>query len=98
MNEIAAFLFIVLVPLVVVAGAVVTLFAVGALFATLDNPGDLSGQVEAFFRGRLKPSKPVAEDHYYQQYWAEKPQADPRPADASPAPAPSFASRTGGAR
>ena len=75
MNELVAFGFIVLVPLVAVAGAVVTLFAVGAIFATLDNPGDLSGQVEAFFRGRLKPSKPVAEDHYYKQYWAEKPRS-----------------------
>jgi hypothetical protein len=75
MNELAAFLFIVLVPLVAVAGAVATLFAVGALFAILDNPGDISSWIEAAFRGRQKPSQPVPDDHYYKAYWAEKPRA-----------------------
>jgi hypothetical protein len=73
MNELLAFFFIVAVPLVVVAGALVTLFAIGALFAALDNPGEISSNIEAFFRGRQKPSKPAPEDHYYKPYWAEKP-------------------------
>ena len=66
------FLFILAVPVVVVAGAVVTLFAVGALFDALDNPGEVSGRIEAFFRGRLRPSKPAPADHYYKPYWSGK--------------------------
>jgi hypothetical protein len=68
-----AFLFIVAIPIVVVAGAVGTLFAVGALFDALENPAEISGRIEAFFRGRLAPSKPAPADHYYQAYWAKKP-------------------------
>lgn len=70
--EIVQFLFIVAVPLVLVAGAVATLFAVGALFDALDNPGEISGRIEAAFRGRPKPSKPAPADHYYKRYWAKK--------------------------
>ena len=66
------FLFILAVPVVVVAGALVTLFAVGALFDALDNPSEISGRIEAFFRGRLRPSKPVPADHYYKPYWSGK--------------------------
>jgi hypothetical protein len=73
MGELAAFLFIVAVPLVVVAGAVLTLFAIGALFDALDNPSQISSRIEAAFRGRPKPSKPAPADHYYKPYWASKP-------------------------
>jgi hypothetical protein len=66
------FLFILVVPIVVVAGAVVTLFAVGALFDALDNPSELSARIEGFFRGRLRPSKPAPADHYYKPYWTGK--------------------------
>ena len=66
------FLFILAVPVVVVAGAVFTLFAVGALFDALDNPDEISGRIEAFFRGRLRPSKPAPADHYYKPYWSGK--------------------------
>ena len=69
---IVQFLFIVAVPLLLVAGAVVTLFAFGALFDALDNPSETSGRIEAAFRGRPKPSKPVAADHYYKPYWTGK--------------------------
>jgi len=71
-NAIGAFLFIVAVPIVVVAGAVVTLFAVGALFDALENPAEISARIEAAFRGRPKPSKPAPPDHYYQPYWSKK--------------------------
>jgi len=50
------FLFILVVPVVLVAGGAVTLFAVGALFDALDNPSEISGRIEAFFRCRLRPS------------------------------------------
>jgi hypothetical protein len=73
MNDLVAFAFIVAVPLVVVAGGLVSLYAVGALFAALDSPGEIAGSIEAFFRGKQAPSKPAPEDHYYRAYWAEKP-------------------------
>jgi hypothetical protein len=73
MSAVMAFLFIVAVPIVVVAGALVTLFAVGALFDALENPAEISGRIEAAFRIRLLPSKPAPADHYYQAYWAKKP-------------------------
>ena len=66
------FLFILVVPVVLVAGGLVTLFAVGALFDALDNPSEISGRIEAFFRGRLRPSKPAPADHYYKPYWTGK--------------------------
>ena len=72
MNATLAFLFIVAVPIVVVAGAVVTLFAIGALFDALENPAQISARIEAAFRGRLAPSKPAPADHYYQAYWSKK--------------------------
>jgi len=40
------FLFILVVPVVLVAGGLVTLFAVGALFDALDNPSEISGRIE----------------------------------------------------
>jgi hypothetical protein len=72
MSPILAFLFIVAVPIVVVAGGLVTLFAVGALFDALENPAEISGRIEAAFRGRPKPGQPAPPDHYYQAYWAKK--------------------------
>jgi len=72
MIELVQFLFILAVPVVVSAGAVVTLFAVGALFDALENPGLISSRIEAAFRGKPKPSKPPPADHYYKPYWAGK--------------------------
>jgi hypothetical protein len=63
------FFFIVLVPLVVVAGALVSLFAVGALFDALENPGDLRQRVDGLFRRPQAPPRPLGADHYYQPYW-----------------------------
>jgi hypothetical protein len=72
MSELVAFLFILAVPLVVAAGAVATLFAVGALFDALDHPGEVASRIQAALRGRPKPSKPVSPDHYYKAYWTGK--------------------------
>ena len=63
------FLFIVLVPLVVVAGGLASLFAIGALFDALENPGDLRQRVEGMFRRPVRPAQPLGADHYYQPYW-----------------------------
>ena len=70
MTQLVQLLFILVVPLIVVAGALVTLFAVGALFNALDNPGALSERIEAAFRRPPKVPKPAGKDHYYRPYWA----------------------------
>jgi hypothetical protein len=72
MDAALAFLFIVIVPIVAVAGGLVSLFAVGALFDALEHPNELSSRIEAAFRGRPQPARPVAADHYYKPYWAGK--------------------------
>ncbi len=66
------FLFIVIVPLAIVAGAVIGLFAVGALFDALDHPGELRQRIEALFRRPPRPPKAPDESHYYKPYWASR--------------------------
>lgn len=63
------FLFIIVVPLALVAGGLVGLFALGALFDALDHPDELRQRIEAAFRRPPKPPKPPGPDHYYQPYW-----------------------------
>ena len=62
--------FILLLPLVVIAGAIVTLFAVGALFDALDHPQELRGRIDAAFRRPPRPARMTRPDHYYQPYWS----------------------------
>jgi hypothetical protein len=66
------FLFIVLVPVVLVAGALVSLFAVGALFDALDHPGELRGRIEGAFRRPPAAPQPPDAEHYYKPYWAKQ--------------------------
>lgn len=63
------FLFIVFVPLIIVAGAVATLFAVGALFDALEHPEELRKRIEGAFRRPQKTGKVAGSDHYYRPYW-----------------------------
>ena len=63
------FFFIVLVPLVIVAGGLVSLFAIGALFDAMENPGDLRQRIDGLFRRPPAPTRPLSTDHYYQPYW-----------------------------
>jgi hypothetical protein len=72
MADLVEFLFIVLVPLVVVAGAVVSLFAVGALFDALEHPGSIRARIEGAFRRPPMPPKTPGDDHYYKPYWTER--------------------------
>jgi hypothetical protein len=67
------FLFIILVPLVLVAGGLVTLFGLGALLDALDDPEELKQRIEQAFRRPLKPPKPPDADHYYRPYWESAP-------------------------
>lgn len=66
------FLFILAVPIGVVAGAVVSLFAIGALFYALEHPEAIRQQIEAVFR--RPPAAPCAPgpDHYYKPFWASR--------------------------
>jgi len=66
------FLFIVALPLVVVAGGLITLFLVGFVFDTLENPEAASRAIEAAFRRPPRPSKPTGPDHYYRPYWLSR--------------------------
>jgi hypothetical protein len=69
MNQLLGFLFIVVVPFVVVAGGLVTLFAVGALFDFLENQQEYAKRIEAAFRRPPKTPTPPGPDHYYRPYW-----------------------------
>jgi hypothetical protein len=69
MDQLLRFLFIVAVPLVVVAGGLVTLFAVGALFDFLENQEAFVKRIEAAFRRPPKTPTAAGPDHYYRPYW-----------------------------
>jgi hypothetical protein len=66
------FLFIVAVPLVAVGGGLVTLFLVGFVFDTLENPEAASRAIEGAFRRPPRPSKMAGPDHYYRPYWQSR--------------------------
>jgi hypothetical protein len=66
------FLFIVAVPLVAVGGGLVTLFLVGFVFDTLENPEAASRAIEGAFRRPPRPSKMTGPDHYYRPYWQSR--------------------------
>jgi hypothetical protein len=66
------FAFIVLVPVVLVAGAVVGLFALGALLDALDHPEELRGRIEAAFRRPPAAPRDPGPEHYYKPYWASR--------------------------
>jgi len=66
------FALILLLPLVVIGGALVTLFAVGALFDALDHPQEVRGRIEGAFRRPPRPSRMAGADHYYQPYWSDR--------------------------
>ena len=69
MTDLLQFAFIVVLPLIVVGGALVSLFAVGALFDALEDPQALRSRVEGAFRPSTKPARIAGADHYYQRYW-----------------------------
>jgi hypothetical protein len=69
MASLVQFLFIFMLPIIIVIATLVGLFAVGALFDALDNMDELKQRVEAAFRGTPPQSKPVSASHYYQPYW-----------------------------
>ena len=70
MTGLGQCLFMVVLPLVVVGGGLATLFAIGALFALLDNPGEARGRIEGMFRKPPAPPRAPAKSHFYQAYWS----------------------------
>jgi hypothetical protein len=70
LETIAGFALILLLPLVIIGGALVTLFAVGALFDALDHPSDVRTRIEAAFRRPPKPPRMAGPGHYYRPYWS----------------------------
>jgi hypothetical protein len=69
-SKLFQFAFILIVPVVVAAGALVSLFAAGALFDALDNPEALRKRVDAAFRRPPDAPKATDDKHYYRRYWA----------------------------
>jgi hypothetical protein len=65
----AKFAFIVLVPLLIVAGTLVGLFALGALFELLEHPGEARARIEGLFRRPPAPARPPHKGHFYQAHW-----------------------------
>lgn len=77
MISLVQFLFIVLLPVVIVAGGLVTLFAVGALFDALEDPQGLRSRIDGAFKPSLRPARMAGPGHYYRPYWlgGDKPSA-----------------------
>ena len=69
LQSIIQFVFIVAVPLVVVVGGLVGLFALGALFDALEHPEEMRARVEGAFRRPPKAPRETAPDHYYRPHW-----------------------------
>ena len=63
------FTFVFLIPLVLVAGGLVSFFGVGALFDLLDNPEALKKAIEGAFRRPPRDPKDPGKKHYYRPYW-----------------------------
>jgi hypothetical protein len=72
LERAAGFSLILLLPFVVVGGALLTLFAVGALFDALDHPNEVRGRIDAAFRRPPRPARMAGPDHYYQPYWSSR--------------------------
>jgi len=68
--SLAQFAFIIIVPIVAVAGAALTLLAVGALFDVLDNPGETTTRIQGLFRQPLAAPITPGRESYYKAYWA----------------------------
>jgi hypothetical protein len=69
MTQAIQFAFIVLLPLIVVGGVLAGLFAVGAAFDAIEDPGGLRSRIEGAFRPSTRPARMIGADHYYRPHW-----------------------------
>jgi len=67
--DVVRFAFILVVPIVLAGGAVLSLFALGALIYLFEHPDEVRIRIEGAFRKPEKPSRRPAPGHYYQPYW-----------------------------
>ena len=68
-QPIVEFLFILAIPLLAVAGVLVGLFAVGALFDMLEHPEEMRRRIEGAFKRPPRAPRETAPDHYYRPHW-----------------------------
>lgn len=85
MADLLQFAFIVVLPLVIVAGGLASLFAVGALFDALDDPQGLRARIDGLFKRPPRQARMTTEKHYYRPYWMPGSAAS-HPPDPPPAP------------
>jgi hypothetical protein len=69
LSSAVQFLFIVVVPLLIVGGALAGLFALGALFDLLEHPEETRARVEGLFRRPPAPPRATDKGHFYQAHW-----------------------------
>jgi hypothetical protein len=63
------FLFLLVMPLVVVVGGLVTLFAGGAVLDLIDHPEQVKKRIEGLFRRPARPAREPGPHHYYRPHW-----------------------------
>ena len=73
MADLLQFAFIVVLPLVIVAGGLASLFAVGALFDALEDPQGLRTRIDGMFKRPPRAARLTTDKHYYRPYWLPKP-------------------------
>jgi hypothetical protein len=61
--------FIVLVPILLIAGGLVTLFLIGAAFDAMEHPEQLRRRIETVFRQPQGEARTTGPDHYYRPHW-----------------------------
>ena len=69
LGQLVQFLFIAVLPVLIVGGGLAGLFAVGALFDFLDDQKGFARRIEALFRRPPKTPKLAGPEHYYRPYW-----------------------------
>jgi hypothetical protein len=70
MSTLVQFLFILVLPVVVVLGGLASLFAVGALFDAMEHPEELRRRIDGAFRQPAAAPRTTAPDHYYRPHWS----------------------------
>jgi hypothetical protein len=80
MMDLLQFVFIVVLPIVIVGGGLASLFAVGALFDALEDPQALRTRIDSAFKPSTRPARAVSASHYYRPHWlGGKPTETPAP-------------------
>jgi hypothetical protein len=65
------FVFILLVPVVIVLGGLVTFFAIGAAFDAMEHPEELRRRIDGLFRQPVGQPRTTGAHHYYRPHWRQ---------------------------